>query len=118
MSLFTAQYPLYIFFGENILLPDLILQLSGRHLVALDLDHILDPVHDEDVAILVRDNHVTCPEPVSGEGFFVGLLIVKIPSHQMRGPEQRLNLEIIPRVSSHLSRSSPGEPVSTLAPVS
>mmetsp|Transcript_20168 Transcript_20168/g.37936 ORF Transcript_20168/g.37936 Transcript_20168/m.37936 type:complete len:232 (-) Transcript_20168:733-1428(-) len=68
-------------------------ELGGGHLVALVLDELLEPIHDEEVAGLVHGRDVArVQEAVRVYGVLRGLLVVEVALHHLRAADPQLSL--------------------------
>ena len=67
------------------------LQLRRRHLVALVLDHLLGPVDDVDVAVLVHAGDVAAAQPaVRPDRLGGGFGVLPVAAHHLRPEDQQL----------------------------
>src|SRR4029450_12815365 len=81
---------------------DHVLHLGRVDVLAAGDDHVLHPVHDRDVTVVVDDGHVARAEPVTVHHLGGGLGAVPIPSHHVRTGHDHLAL--LPRL--HLAAVS------------
>ena len=68
------------------------LHLPGPDLVAAAVDHVLDPVHDEEVSLLVHADHIARMEPAPGHGRLGGLGLPPVFLHDLGPPEHQFPL--------------------------
>ena len=68
-------------------------ELSRRHLEALVLDEFLDPVDDEDVAVVVEVSNVAGVQPAIGiDRLRGGLIVVQVPLHDLRATNPQFTI--------------------------